>query len=127
MAKRKAKATTIQEPKASFKPPFKPMPVTYLDMAVGGIDGIMPAMCDIPEEYPNARKWQEMFSDFFYLGASNLVFIPKEEIDPALAWRHVRTIMGSYTPKHEHKVAACAYLLSLWFEDIQYTKGKNKW
>ena len=59
----------------------------------------------------------------FYLGAKDLKFIPKEGIDPVMAWRHVRCVMGSFEPQHRHKVAACAYLMSLWFEDIKYTKG----
>lgn len=125
MAKRKVKVAPINvTPRRVFAPPFTPQPVSDLDMAFGGIDGIMPAMSDIPEDYPDSHKWQRMFSDFFYLGASNLVFSPKDGIDAGLAWRHVRTIMGSWESKHQHKEAACAYLLSLWFNDIKYTKGK---
>lgn len=124
MSKRKLKPAIIEE-KKQFRPPFTPQLLSDLDMAFGGIDGIMPAMSDIPEEYPNSSKWRSSFSHFFYLGARDLEFFPKEGIDPKLAWRHVRTIMGSFMPKHEHKEAACSYLMSLWFDDITYTKGKS--
>lgn len=124
MPKRKLKLAVIEERKR-FKPPFAPQPVSDLDMAFGGIDGIMPSISDIPEEFPNDRKWRSMFCDFFFCGAKDLKFSPKEGIDQVMAWRHVRTIMGSFMPKHEHKEAACSYLMSLWFDDITYTKGKS--
>jgi hypothetical protein len=37
------------------------------------------------------------------------------------AMRHVQYCMRSFEPKHEHKEAGCAYLLSLWFDDIEWT------
>ena len=103
-----------------------PLAVDDVTMAFpGSIRHLMPAWDKIPEEFRdyNAHgKWNGVFSDMFYSGAKSLKFSPKEGIDTATAWRHIRCIMGSYEPKHEHKEAACAYLMSLWFEDITYEK-----
>jgi hypothetical protein len=32
--------------------------------------------------------------------------------------------MSSWEPKHEHKEAGCAYLLSEFFDDVNYKKAK---
>jgi len=40
----------------------------------------------------------------------------KPGIDRKAAIRHIKAIMASYAPKHEHKEAGCAYLFALWFE-----------
>jgi hypothetical protein len=47
----------------------------------------------------------------------------KEGVDGNLAFRHLSAIQRSFTPKHEHKEAAVAYLASLWFEDVDYGEG----
>jgi hypothetical protein len=46
---------------------------------------------------------------------------PKEGVDVDKALRHIQAIMRSYQPKHEHKEAAVAYLLSQWFDDVTWT------
>ena len=58
--------------------------------------------------------------DWFFRGAKLGKLTPKNGIDAQAAIRHVRYCMGSWEPKHEHKEAGCAYLLSLWFDDIEY-------
>ncbi len=45
-------------------------------------------------------------------------FVSKPGIDETDAKRHLKAVLGSFAPKHEHKEAACAYLMSLWFEDV---------
>lgn len=55
----------------------------------------------------------------FYRGLSNKTeFHGKEGIDGKAALLHVREILQSFEPQHEHKTAACAYLMSLWFDDV---------
>jgi maltooligosyltrehalose synthase len=103
-----------------------PKEVSGLDIAFGGdVKALMPPMETIPEEFrQNHTKWNRIFSEMFFFGAKDLNFTPKPGIDTLTAWRHVRAIMGSWEPQHEHKEAACAYLMSLWFEDITYTVVK---
>lgn len=108
---------------------MKPADLTAMDQAFPAtVMNLMPDYKDIPEEFRRFRpndKWQKIFSDFFYYGAENINWKAKDGIDRDKAIRHVRTIMGSYEPKHEHKTAACAYLMSLWFDDITYDKPKR--
>jgi hypothetical protein len=108
----------------------KPQKVDGLDMAFGGnMKNLLPPMLDLPEEFTSREnKWHDIVSHWFFRGLpSTTKYTPKDGIDPNEALRHVGTIMGSFEPKHEHKTAACAWLLSLWFEDIVLPKeGKSK-
>lgn len=97
---------------------YLPKPVSDVDMAFGGIDGLMPKMSDIPDELPS---WStKLFNDWFYAGLKSLELTPKPGIDKQQALRHIRTIMGSFSPKHEHKEAAVAFFLSQWFEPAKW-------
>jgi len=49
---------------------------------------------------------------------------PKEGIDPYKSGRHIMAIMRSYAPKHEHKIAACAYLMSRFFGYVNIADPK---
>lgn len=102
-----------------------PMPreVTDVNMAFGPalFSDLAPAMEDIPEEfkYDRNNKWNEFLRSWFLSGfPTDPVLLKKEGVDANLAYRHIHTMLKSYQPKHQHKMAACAYLLSLWFEDI---------
>ena|ERR1017187_8061402 len=82
---------------------------------------LMPEWSSIPEEFHNGyTPYDKLFSACFYGGLSSLKLVPKEGIDQNKAWIHLRAIMGSYEPKHEHKQAAVAYLLSQWFEHAEW-------
>ena len=86
---------------------------------------LMPPMDEIPEEYQRGRtEWNRLVNEWFFCGIHDLQLAPKPGIDKAKALRHIKTIMGSYEPKHEHKEAACAYLFALWFDAGSWVKGK---
>jgi len=103
---------------------MSPHLLTAIDQAFPAtVKHLMPPYDEIPSEFKQFRnKWVLIFQDFFYFGAKNIQWKAKAGVDEKAAVRHVRTIMGSYEPKHEHKTAACAYLMSLWFDDITYEK-----
>jgi len=114
-------------------PNIKPQIVTKVDMVLGGeMSKLLPPMSVIPKEFQDmnphlrdqatgAPKWLKVFSDWFYGGLPKTTeFIPKPGIDGQLALRHIASIMRSFDPQHEHKTAGCAWLLSLWFEDVKY-------
>jgi hypothetical protein len=107
---------------------FKIKDVNDVDMAFGGnIKKLLPAYNDIPDEYKgfhSQNKWVEMVNDWFYCGLKNLQLKPKAGVDPDKALRHIKAVMASFEPKHEHKIAGCAYLLSQWFEDVSYERAK---
>ena len=114
-------------PKGTLVEPFLPQVVNDVMLAFpAGISHLLPPAEKIPEEFCDLNrttKWNKLFGDMFYKGTKGLKLYPKEGIDPETAFRHIRTIMGSFEPKHEYKEAACAFLLSEWFEDADWTIG----
>jgi len=104
--------------------------VSDMDIICGGnIEELLPPMQDIPSEFgimkPN--KWSRFISDWFFCGIEDVKLAPKDGVDPVRAIRHIKAIMSSFEPKHEHKEAGCAYLMSLWFDDVQYkTSSKGR-
>lgn len=96
-----------------------PTEVNDLDIAFPAtVRHLMPKYSEVPEEFQgNSSKWNRFFSDMFYRGIKNADLKPKEGIDKDKAMRHIRCVAGSFEPKHEHKEAAVAYLMSLWFDD----------
>jgi hypothetical protein len=103
---------------------MKPIKVNDADLAFGGdMRILLPKYNDIPDEFKDHyNKWAKIVSDWFFGGLKNAKFTPKEGIDKSDALRHIKAIMTSWDPKHEHKEAGCAYLLSEFFEDVTYEK-----
>lgn len=89
----------------------------------GEVRHLMPAYSTIPETFrslgPNT-EWGQFVSHWLFLGNpfSKWDLHLNPDIDGKLAIRHLRAILGSYQPKHEHKEAAVAWLLSRWFSSI---------
>jgi len=80
----------------------------------------LPAWDDIPEDYRAERNPRCHFvQEWFMLGLKNPNIVPKEGVDKEKALRHIHAIMGSYGPKHEHKIAGVAYLIDQWFEKFE--------
>ena len=98
-----------------------PQDVDQVSMVFGQIDGLLPPMEDIPEEFKRYRgsNWNKLVGEWFFAGIDSKVFIAKDGINKQLALRHLGTCMSSWNPMHEHKVAGCAYLMSLWFEEVK--------
>jgi hypothetical protein len=92
-----------------------------------GVLDIMPKYKDVPAEFKTTltqNKWVQLFDEWFFFGLKSLNINPKDGVDKDKALRHVRTIMRSFIPKHEHKTAACAWLLSEWFnDDVKWKKA----
>jgi hypothetical protein len=80
---------------------------------------LMPPMEQIPKGTPGS-PWNQLFNDWFFNGLTSLELTPKDGVDKVKALRHIRCIMGSFEPKHEHKEAAVAFLLSEWFTDPKW-------
>ena len=97
--------------------------VTDAEIAFGGnMKELLPEMADIPKEYPNRSKWEKFISEWFYNGGKSISLKAKEEIDTQKAVRHISAVLGSFEPKHEHKMAGCAYLASCFFKDVTFNK-----
>lgn len=78
---------------------------------------LIPAWEDIPDEFKEHNNlWHKIATNLFYLGAgTKSKFFFKEGVDPEKALRHILTIMKSYEPHHQHKIAGVAFLFSDWF------------
>lgn len=97
--------------------------ITDLDAAFGTTKGL-PEYSQIPKQFKDgSTKWNKLFSDAFYSGIKSLKLAPKNGIDSAKAWRHIRALMGSFQPRHEHKEAGCAYLMSQYFSDATWERA----
>lgn len=100
----------------------KPHPVSDVQQAFpANLGTLLPAWSEIPEEFRRDRTpWNDFASRaFFGFKQRYKISTPRDGVDIQAAYRHIRTLLGSYEPKHEHKEAAVAWLLSLWFETIE--------
>lgn len=81
----------------------------------------MPAWEEIPEEFREGHtEWNQIANSWFAHGLrEDVAFYPKEGVIAEDAFNAVRATLGSYAPKHEHKIAAVAYMLSCWFKKIE--------
>ena len=106
----------------------QPQPVDDATLAFPAsvVERLMPPYNEIPKEFKNwnnETSWNKLTGRWFFEGLNDVKWDAKPGIDPAVALRHIKTIMRSYEPKHEHKEAAVAYLMSLWFKRV--TVGKD--
>lgn len=86
-----------------------------------GTTKLLPAISQIPQEFKDGHtKWNKLFNDWFFNGLSELTVIPKENIDKSKALAVISAHMKSWEPKHEHKEAGIAYMMSLLFEDAKW-------
>lgn len=90
----------------------------------GDVRDLMPAMESIPEEFRdrNSRSsWNLFVRDWFF--SSNHLAVwdlhERDGVDGNAAYRHLSVVIRSFQPKHEHKEAAVAWLLSRWFDHIE--------
>lgn len=103
-----------------------PQDVDGLELDFGGdMKKLLPPWSDIPEEFKsNHEKWNKVVWEWFYRGLAGAVFAPKPGINEGKAIRHIGAIMKSWQPKHEHKTAGCAFLLSRFFSDVKLAEKK---
>jgi hypothetical protein len=82
----------------------------------------MPSMEEIPDEFKQFRgtEWNDIISRWFFEGLpKDVKFYPRKGVDSEKALRVIKATLGSFAPKHEHKEAACAYMLSQWFKKVK--------
>lgn len=109
-----------------------PLPIDVDDASVvfGGAGGalrrMLPPRDQLPEEFRRrSDPWCDVADRWFFNGLNASELRPKPGIDAAKALRHLRTIMGSFEPKHEHKIGGVGFLMSRWFEPIEGTPGEG--
>lgn len=81
----------------------------------------LPPMEAIPKEFVDGNtKWNQLFTAWFFNGLQSLKVVPKAGIDSGKAIRCISAHMKSWGPKHEHKTAGVAYMMSMLFEDAEW-------
>lgn len=103
----------------------RPQQVDDLTLAFPAVLGdLLPPLEVIPDDYPHRREWLD-FQGKWFAGTlpSGSAMEPAEGIDPATAGRHLGAIQRSFEPKHEHKMAAVAWLASRWFVRVSTPDG----
>lgn len=86
----------------------------------------LPREDEIPERYrrmTGETGWHKLVHAWFHGGLARPKIHLVPGVDGEKAVRHLSTCMASFEPKHEHKVAGVAYLMSLWFVRVE-TRGK---
>lgn len=84
---------------------------------VFGVRPPLPAWDDIPGEFKCSRnEYARVASSLFFNGGrlSDFGLTIKDELDDGDVMRALRACLGSFDPKHEHKEAGVAYMLSQW-------------
>lgn len=82
------------------------------------VEHLMPPQNEIPDDFSrDSNQFVKLANKWFYMGLPNgFPLKEKSGIDRDAALRHIACVIGSFEPSHEHKTAAVAYLMSLWFE-----------
>jgi len=118
MSKKKAPPA---QPTKKTQVPFPVADLTNAQIAfASNITNLMPKYCDIPNEFKDLKNhWVRIADRWFSRGIDGAEFIPKNGTDCQKAIRHLSCLMSSFTPKHEEKIAAIAYLMSQWFDAVK--------
>lgn len=92
----------------------------------------MPEPEEIPKEFWSGRGFHsakaEPWVDFagsYCVGCVDIETVEfgrKDGIDGEAAFTQINAIARSFAPKHEHKEATVAWLLSMWFTDVKWEK-----
>ncbi len=102
----------------------KPVAVPDIDFAFPAhvIGKYLPLWEDIPAEFKknnDCHPYHRLAQDWFFTGLKNLKLECRPGIDQSAALRHLQTIMRSYEPKHEHKIAGVAYLIDIFYSKFE--------
>jgi len=80
----------------------------------------LPKLEEIPDKYKtNEYSWKggcELATRIFSNECSGkkVGFVPMPGVDPQGVWEHLSVCLGSYQPKHEHKIAGTGWLIEMW-------------
>lgn len=100
--------------------------ITDADLAFGTTVGLPDyETIDKAFNWPGINKWVVFVDSWFSRSIEELKFMPKEGIDPDKAFRHLRALLITFAPKHEHKMAGIACLCSQYFTDVCYRDRKG--
>lgn len=113
-----------------------PVSPSQPSMAVPNLDRVsvvfgdishMPKYSDLPEEFQDwhYNPFCKAVSMWFYKGCEpaengirieDTIYTAKEGVKAHDAMAAIKAVLSSWAPKHEHKIAACGYMLHEWFD-----------
>lgn len=103
----------------------------FLPKVVSDVDLVFPASVKHlmpPGSYEEGPKPPEeatrMVTEWFMFGLKELIVEAHEGVDETKAMRHLRSILGSFEPKHEQKMWAVATLIHMWFKEYAWEANK---
>lgn len=98
----------------------QPMEVSDTQMTFPATLGeLLPKWNDIPKRFQGNNDMYCQFADAWFFGGwpgKKFLVYPKGDVDPQKAIRHLYTLLRSYEPKQEHKIAAVGWLASRWLD-----------
>lgn len=79
---------------------------------------LLPDFKSLPDEFMkwHTNPWCDTVEQLFFNGGDMPPL--KDGISKAMAVRHLSTVLRSFEPQHEHKIAGAGYLLSLWCKEL---------
>lgn len=94
--------------------------LTGIDITFGNIKHL-PNYDFLPADFKrhNGNKYVEFIAQWFFVGRTKedmQRLNEKSGIDRRKALVAIKAILASFEPKHQHKEAGAAYLLSQWFD-----------
>ncbi len=100
---------------------MKPRKIDAVAAAFGAADvrDLLPPWDSIPDEFKGYRNPTVQTVERWFFDGGRLACKAKPWIDEKLARIHLGSVMRSFEPRHEHKVAGVAYLISLWFDEFE--------
>jgi hypothetical protein len=87
----------------------------------------MPKYAGLSEGFRDcdSNPFCDLIASWFYRGvkaidrgfeANGVRYVAKPGVDSKKAFVAIRAVLGSFEPKHEHKIAGCGSMLSEWFD-----------
>lgn len=97
-------------------------------LALNRMGNLLPPWNIIPNDYPDRSRWREFQHTWFFNGLpADIEITARDGIDPKTAFEHLETIQGSFSPKHEHKMDAVAWLASKWLLKVRSPSTGKEW
>jgi hypothetical protein len=94
------------------------MPAETSDAEIAFGSCTIPPISDVPEPFRSdyySNEWCKIAEGLFYAGGDVSEWVAIDGVDRDAAIAHFRSVLGSWEPKHEHKMAICGWMLSMWF------------
>lgn len=84
---------------------------------------VEPGIDSVPSDWEPHEDYLRFFTSIFAGSASEIEMWPHEDIDPAMAWKHLQAVCGCFGFKHDDKERLWCWLAQHWFSGFRYRAG----